>query len=147
MNGTYPGTDLEMTVTWGDCDAAGIHYYARTFDWFTNARMKFLADHGFPYMETFHHPGISLVCLTADCRFKKMLKPEERITVRASLTTLTRSRLAFDYRIYKSDGQLAAEGTTSHAYVDPEGNPYNLKKRHPGLWASMMDRWPVFQDE
>jgi acyl-CoA thioester hydrolase len=147
LNSVYPGSHLDMTVTWGDCDAAGIHYYARTFDWFTNARMKLLADHGFPYMDTFHGPGISLVCLTADCRFKRMLKPEERIVVRTELAALTRTRLTFEYRIFKQDGQLAAEGSTSHAYVDPKGEPCNLKKRHPELWARMMDRWPVFRTE
>lgn len=33
---------MEMIVTWGDCDPAGISYYAKNFDWFTNGRMQLL---------------------------------------------------------------------------------------------------------
>ncbi|RUS45058.1 acyl-CoA thioesterase [Cohnella sp. AR92] len=135
----HPAFDFEMTVTWGDCDAAGIHYYARSFDWFTNARMGLLANYGFPYMAAWHHQGIFLVCLHADCQYRKMLRPEDRIVVRTELAELSRTRMAFDYRIYKEGGILAAEGTTKHAYVDPSGSPFNLERRHPELWASLKE--------
>ena len=91
MNDIRPDFVMEMTVAWGDCDAAGISYYARTFDWFTNARMQLLAAHGFPYMDAFHREGISMVCLTADCKYKKTLRPEEKIAVHASVTELSRA--------------------------------------------------------
>ena len=146
MTESYPDYKLAMTVTWGDCDAAGISYYARTFDWFTNARMGFLASFGFPYMEAFHHEGISMVCLTADCAYQKMLRPDEQITVHVSLAEFTRARLTFAYRVMKKNGQLAAEGKTTHTYVDKDGNPFNLKKRHPVLWERLTDKWPVFND-
>ncbi|GGA33784.1 acyl-CoA thioesterase [Paenibacillus physcomitrellae] len=146
MPDSYPLSVMEMKVTWGDCDAAGISYYARTFDWFTNARMKHLADYGLPYMPTFHDLGIALVCLKADCEYKRMVRPEEEITVHTSLTTLNRTRMAYQYRIYKQNGDLVAEGTTSHACVDLEGNPFNLKRRHPELWEQLMEKWPVFRE-
>ncbi|MFC4811345.1 acyl-CoA thioesterase [Paenibacillus sp. GCM10023250] len=138
-----PDYVYDMTVTWGDCDAAGISYYAKTFDWFTNARMGLMAEQGFPYMDDFHRAGISLVCLKADCSYKKMLKPEERIAVHTSLTELTRSRLAFGYRVFKQDGTLAAEGATAHAYVGDDGAPFNLKRRHPRLWDRLTANWPA----
>jgi len=141
-----PESDMDMTVTWGDCDAAGISYYARTFDWFTNGRMHLLASYRLPYMDTFHAQGIAIVCLTADCRYRKMLKPEEKITVRTSLTSLTRTRMAFAYRILKQGGELAAEGTTTHAFVDSGGNPFNMQKRFPELWDRLTERWPVFRE-
>ncbi len=134
-----------MTVTWGDCDAAGISYYARTFDWFTNARMHFLACYRFPYMDTFHSQGISLVCLTAECQYKKMVRPDDKLAVRTTLAELTRTRMTFVYRIFKADGELAAEGRTTHACTDHEGNAFNLKKRFPELWRQLTDTWAVFQ--
>ncbi|MBB6634932.1 acyl-CoA thioesterase [Cohnella thailandensis] len=139
MADTYPLFDLEMMVTWGDCDAAGISYYAKSFDWFTNARMGLLAHYGFPYMPEWHHQGISLVCLHADCQYRKMLRPEERIVVRTELAELTRSRMTFAYRILKEGGALAAEGQTKHAYVDNAGAPFNLERRHPELWARLAE--------
>lgn len=145
MTEAYPCKIMEMTVTWGDCDVAGIHYYARTFDWFTNARMHFMASYGVPYIKTFHSKGVFLVCLKADCDFKKMLRPEEKITVHTELSELTRTRLKFTYKIYNENGELACEGMTSHAYADPKaGAPFNLKKKQPELWEKMMELWPVF---
>ncbi|MDB5085419.1 MAG: hypothetical protein JWN30_2305 [Bacilli bacterium] len=147
MTDSHPRSQMEMMVAWGDCDAAGISYYARAFDWFTNGRMQFLDFYEFPYMETFHSKGISLVCLTADCQYKKMLHPQEKITVRTFLTSLTRTRMTHTYQIFKKDGSLAAEGKTSHAYVDHEGIPFNLKKRFPQLWQKLTGRWILFKDE
>lgn len=128
---------LERVVSWGDCDAAGISYFPKNFEWFTNAYMKLLADYGFPYMETFHHNGISLVCLKADCQYKKMLKPLENIMIVTTLSSLTRTRLEFTYQIMKEDGGIAAVGITSHAYVNDQGRPFNLQKCFPSLWEKL----------
>lgn len=144
MTTAYPSTDMEMSITWGDCDAAGISYYARTFDWFTNGRMFFWEKSDVPYMQTFHQLGIAIVCLTADCQYKKMLRPEDKVIVRTSLTEFTRSRMAFHYQIIKDDGQIACEGVTTHTYVDNDGNPFNLKKRFPELWEKLTKIWPEF---
>jgi acyl-CoA thioester hydrolase len=133
--------DSEMSVNWGDCDAAGISYYAKNFEWYTNGYMQLLASYGFPYMETFHAEGISLVCLKAETQYKRMLRPLEHITLRTSLTELTRTRMTFSYQLIKKNGEMASWGTTSHAYVDNEGFPMNIKKHHPTLWESMTGKW------
>ncbi|GLB59171.1 acyl-CoA thioesterase [Cytobacillus sp. NCCP-133] len=143
MTSLQVSCENEMIVHWGDCDAAGISYYAKNFEWFTNSYMHLLAFHGFPYMETFHARGISLVCLKADCQYKKMLRPLERISIRTSLASLTRTRLTFEYQLIKQDGELAAYGMTSHAYANQKGLPMNLKKSHPELWELMVDKWQV----
>ena len=143
---SYPLSIMEMKVTWGDCDAAGIWYYARVFDWFTNARMKHLVDHGLPYMNTFHDLGIAIVCLKADCEYKKSVRPEDDVRIHTTITTLTRTRLAYQYQIFNKNGDLVAEGVTWHAYVDQEGQAFNLKRRHPELWQRLMQRWPVFAE-
>lgn len=129
--------DLEMVVPWGDCDAAGISYFAKNFDWFTDAYMQLLAHYRFPYMETFQNNGITLVCLTAESQYKKMVKPLEKITVRTSLLMLTRTRLEFAYKVFKENGELASEGVTSHAFVNEQGKPVDLQKRSPNLWEKL----------
>jgi hypothetical protein len=51
---------------------------------------------------------------------------------------LTRSRLEFSYKIYKkNENVLAAYGATVHAYVDAQGKPFDVKKRHPLLWEKL----------
>ncbi len=129
---------LEMKVRWGDCDPAGIVYYAKYFDWFSDGRIELFKQIGLPYWNIFHKQGIELVAIEAGCRYRQPLRPEEEIILETCLARLTRSRLEFTYRVFKKeDGALAVEGTTVHAYVDSQGKPFDVKKRHPLLWEKM----------
>ena len=128
---------LPMVITWGDCDAAGISYYARYFDWFTNGRMHLLREYGLPYMPTFHERGVTLVGLKAECRYRRMLKPDEEVVLETSIAHLTRTRATFEYTLRKADGSVAAEGSTEHAFVDGDGRPFDLSKRYPELWQEL----------
>jgi len=129
---------MGMKVRWGDCDAAGIVYYARYFDWFSDGRVELFANIGLPYRKTFHEKGIELVAVEASCRYRQSLRPEEEIILETFLTKVTRARLEFRYRVLRrEDGVLTAEGATAHAYVDAEGKPFDVKKRHPLLWEEI----------
>lgn len=128
---------LPMIITWGDCDAAGITYYAKSFDWFTNGRMHFLKENGLPYMPTFHDHAITMVVLKAECQYRRMLKPGEDVILETGLSSLTRSRVTFDYILRKADDSIAVEGSTEHAFVDRDGKPFNLSKRYPELWQNL----------
>jgi len=129
---------MEMDVRWGDCDPGGIAYNAKYFDWFSDGRIKLFKKIGLPYHQTFHKQGIEVVVVEANCRYKHSLLPEEEITLEVYLTKLTRSRLEFKYRIIKkNNGALAAEGMTTHAYVDKQGKPIDIKKRYPLIWERL----------
>lgn len=128
---------LEMTVPWSDCDPAGISYFPRNFDWYVNSYMKWLAEQDLPYMETFHHQGIGIVCLKAESEYKQMVKPTEVITVHTALSSLTRTRLQFTYKVEKENGELAANGVTNHTFVNEKGKPVNLKKKLPAVWEKL----------
>jgi acyl-CoA thioester hydrolase len=88
-------------------------------------------------MSTFHRQNINMVALEAGCRYRRSLWPEEVIILETTLVTLTRTRIGFKYTILKKDGAPAAEGFTTHAYVDERGKPFDIKKRHPALWEEM----------
>ena len=129
-----PAVLVELTVRWGDCDAAGITYYAKYFDWFTDGRVALLENIGLPYMTTFHNHGIEMVVIDAFCRYRLSLRPMEKIYLEASIASLTRTKVTFNYRVLKEDKSVAAEGSTNHAFVDERGKPFNLAKRIPDLW-------------
>lgn len=127
-------------VRWGDCDAAGIVYYARFFDWFTDGRIALLKQIGLPYQQFFHEQGVTVVAVEASCRYKKTLKPEEKYILRTTLSYLGRTRMIFDYLITKpgENPGKAAGGRTTHAYVDVTGRPFDLKKKRPALWEKLL---------
>lgn len=137
MKETALTKEMKMTVPWSDCDAAGISYFPRNFEWYTNSYLEWLKYYGFPYMETFHRNGIAVVCLKADSEYKQMVKPMEEITIYTTLSSLTKTRLQFTYYVFKENGELAAEGFTNHTFVNQNGKPINLQKKLPSVWESL----------
>ena len=132
--------ELAREVRWGDCDAAGIVYYARFFDWFTDGRIALLKQIGLPYQQFFHEQGVTVVAVEASCRYRKTLKPEEKYNLRTTLFRLGRTRMIFDYLITKpgEDPGKATSGRTTHAYVGATGKPFDLKKKRPALWEKLL---------
>lgn len=132
----------ELEVRWGDCDAAGIVYYAKYFDLFTDGRVALLKKINIPYQKFFHDQGIVVVAVEATCRYRKSLLPEERYYLKTTLSRLSRSRMVFDYVITSAENeQLAAEGRTVHAFVDGAGKPFDIKKKHPELWSQLQESY------
>src|SRR5699024_4815584 len=129
--------ERKMVVPWSDCDAAGISYFPRNFEWYTNSYLEWLDHYGFSYMETFHEKGIAVVCLKADSEYKQMVKPMEEITIYTTLTSLTKTRLQFTYQVFKKNDVLAATGFTNHAFVKQNGKPVNLEKELPTVWKDL----------
>lgn len=134
----------ELEVRWGDCDAAGIVYYAKYFDLFTDGRVALLKKINIPYQKFFHNQGIVVVAVEASCRYRKSLLPEERYFLSTTLSRLSRTRMVFDYVITGAEnGHLVAEGRTVHAFVDGAGKPFDIKKKHPGLWSQLLENYNI----
>jgi len=130
----------ELEVRWGDCDAAGIVYHVRYFDWFTDGRVALFKKVNLPYQEFFHKQGIIVVVMEASCRYRRSLFPEERYILNTTFSHLSRTRMIFDYVITRfEDKKVIAEGRTVHAYVDVKGKPFDIKKMHPDLWLKLSE--------
>lgn len=137
MSKHYPVSYHKMEIGWGDCDAAGITYYAKYFDWFCDARFKLLRDFGIQYSTWFLNNHISLVVLETGCRYKSLLYLEEPITIKTNLVNLSKTRATFNYTILKTNEEIAASGFTKHAYVNGDGKVCNLEKCQPDLWKKL----------
>ncbi|WP_067620901.1 acyl-CoA thioesterase [Alicyclobacillus acidiphilus] len=125
-----------LEVRWGECDPAGIVYHPSFIDWFSVARMHFLAEHGIQYMREFHDTGITIVVTDVACKYILPLRAEEHIEIVAKLVECSRTRLHFEYDVLKSDGSLSARGSTRHAFVKHGViQPVNLQKASPELWT------------
>ncbi len=141
--------EQEREVRWGDCDAAGIVYYARYFDWFTDGRVALLKQIALPYQQFFHEQGITVVAVEASCRYRKNLKSEEKYILRTTLSYLGRTRMIFDYLVIKPEeaSGKATEGRTVHAFVDGTGKPFDLKKKRPDLWEKLLKNTGLLADK
>lgn len=126
--------DVNIEVRYGETDKMGVVYHSRYFPWFEIAREKLLEESGMRYAEL-EKEGIMLPLVDCYCRFRRGAKYGDTVTVTAELVKLGAATCKFSYTVKRfEDGELLAEGYTSHGFVDDDFVPVNVKKAFPKLY-------------
>ncbi|NMP23617.1 acyl-CoA thioesterase [Sulfobacillus harzensis] len=112
-------SEWQSVVRWAECDAAGIIYHARVFDWFSEGRITWLKNHGLDYYEVLRPQGIELLVKSANAAFHHTLHPGDTVRLSVALETVTPTRAVFHYRVAAPSAPelVAIEGVTEHAFV------------------------------
>ena len=124
-----------LTVRWAECDAAGIIFHGRVFEWFSEARVAWLATCGVSYYRDVVPAGVGLLVTEATARFRRPLKPGDAVVVEARVSRLSPARMQFAYDVWLG-AEVAVVGETQHAFV-MQGGAGNLKKAHPSLYQTL----------
>lgn len=97
------------TVTFGECDPAGVVYFPRYFDWFHQAMEAWFGEAlGLPYAQVLERHGFPSAHAEAD--YKRPCRPGERLTVELRVGELGGSSLRLDFRVVGADLALRATG-------------------------------------
>ena len=132
-----PAHLLRLRVRYGETDQMGVVYYANYFDWFTEARTALMRDSGVSYKEL-EERRIYLPVREANCEYLHPARYEDELTLYTVVTRLTPVRFDFAYEITKEGiASMCARGWTKHAFMDENGQPFNLRKRHPDIWERL----------
>ncbi len=112
-------SEWRSVVRWAECDAAGIIYHARVFDWFSEGRITWMKEHNLDYYEVLRPEGIELLVKSANAAFHHTLRPGDPVHLTIALDTITPTRAVFRYRVAApaSVDVAAIEGITEHAFV------------------------------
>lgn len=123
-------------VRWSECDAAGIVYHARVFDWFSEARIAWLRDHAIDYYAVLRPRGIELLVKSANAAFRHTLSPGDPVQLVVTAGDLSATRVTFYYRVLASANPdvMALTGFTEHAFV-VNGHAKRLDRVAPDLLA------------
>jgi len=127
---------LPIVVRWAECDAAGIIFHGRVFDWFSEARVAWLEAVGLSYYQDVIPRGIELLVVHASADFRRPLRPGDVAVVEARVSRLTPARMHFTYRV-RRDGVEVASGATHHGFV-LQGKAGNIKKAHADLYRMLV---------
>jgi acyl-CoA thioester hydrolase len=108
----------EVRVRFAETDAQGIAHHASFLVYLEVARVEYLEKHagGYPAIRD---RGIEALTTEVFVKYHRAAYFDERLTVWARCTGFHGARFRYEYRIER-DGQLVAEGHTSHATVDRE---------------------------
>ena len=105
-------------IEWGDCDPAGIIFYARYFDIFDVSTTMLLecalGMNKIAYLKAYEFLGHPLVETRG--RFLLPTRFGDAVTIESAVTACGRSSFKIEHRLTK-DGALAAEGFETRAWV------------------------------
>jgi len=110
------GFALELTVRFAETDAQGIAHHAAYLVWFETARIEYLRrfDGGYPGLRK---QGVEATTAEVYVRYRLPAEFDDRLVVHTRCSELRGARFRFEYTVER-DGQMVADGWTSHACVD-----------------------------
>jgi 1,4-dihydroxy-2-naphthoyl-CoA hydrolase len=105
-------------VRFQDVDAAGIVFYARTFEYFHDAYVACLRERGVPLEGALRTGEWAAPLHRAEAEYLRPLRFGDVIDVSLVSAEIGDTEFAIEYRIQR-DGDTACVGRTLHVSVDP----------------------------
>jgi acyl-CoA thioester hydrolase len=106
----------EVVVRFAETDAQGIAHHASFVVWLEVARVGWLAEYAGGY-RAIREQGIEALTTEVNVRYHRATYFDDRLQIWARCVDLRGARFRYEYRVER-DGELVAEGSTSHATVD-----------------------------
>ncbi len=106
----------EVTVRFAETDAQGIAHHASFVVWLEVARVAWLAEHAGGY-QRIRDQGIEALTTGVDVRYHRAAHFDERLRIWARCVDLRGARFRYEY-VVEREGEVVAEGSTTHATVD-----------------------------
>lgn len=125
-------------VQYYETDKMGFVHHSNYIRWFEEARSDFFEKIGAPYSAT-EEMGIISPVLSVNCEYKKSCYYGEEIIVETALQKVGNVKFFVSYRVLSEDGELRAAGTTSHCFLNGEGQVVSLKRVNPALFELMLN--------
>jgi len=127
--------DIHLTVRYAETDRMGIVHHSNYPVWFELGRTEYIKKCGISYSEV-ESKGILLPLLELKCKFISSSTYEDKIIVRTSIKSYSKTRLSFYYEVFKEQDMEKAItiGETDHVWTNCELRPLNLQKHFPELF-------------
>ena len=124
-------------VHYYETDKMGITHHSNYIRFMEEARMNYLNEAGFT-MARLEAEGITspVVSVTCDYKYPSTYDDEIEIEVRLVQYTGVKFVLSYVMRNIKT-GNVVAEATSAHCFIDAEGRPVAVKKTCPDLDGKM----------
>ncbi len=116
--------ETTIRVRYAETDRMGLLHHANYLVYFEQARTELLRSLGFTYRDL-EDQGYLLVLTKIEVRYKRPAYYDDLLTIRTMVERTTAVRIDHRYEVFR-DGTLLAEGASTLACVDREGQPQAL---------------------
>ena len=125
-------------INYYETDRMGIVHHSNYIRYFEEARLDFMEQAGFDYA-ALENEGIISPVLSTSCRHREMLRYGDSMSIETHLVELGNVKYTFSYIIRDvSTNKIAAEGQTSHCFLNKDYKIISLKRVKPEIFAEMM---------
>lgn len=132
--------ETRLRVRYVETDQMGVVYHANYFVWFEIGRVELLRQLGFSYRDMETKDGCGIAVIDARCRYKAPARYDDEVMVRTRLKYLRESLVQFEYELVRAnDGELLAEGDTTHIVVNPEMKKVPLPEKYMTAFRAAME--------
>ena len=109
-----PTIELKRRVRWADADPAFRINFPRYFEYFEEGEAELLRACGITF---YHQSDFGMPRVHSECTFKKPLLLDAEFTMRVSIGKLGRSSIRYEYQIFDTSQELAAEGSMTVVFT------------------------------
>lgn len=130
--------ETRFPVRYAETDQMGIVHHSVYPVWFECGRTDFIKHFGISYDEL-ERCGLMLPLRSLTCNYFMPVRYGETVIVKTFLRQATKARLIIGYKVYAGERNvLCAEGTTVHAWTNPELKPVNIAKYKPDIYQKLL---------
>jgi len=109
---------VTIPVRFQDVDAAGVLFFGRIFDYCHVAYEDLIASSGVDRAHYFSRAEYLVPIVHAEADYRAVVRHGERVTIGIDVTRVGRASVHLRYRVEGPGGDLRAEATTVHAFVE-----------------------------
>ncbi len=125
-------------INYYETDQMGFVHHSNYIRYFEEARAWFMEQVGYPYAALEAENIVSPV-LSVSVRYRHPVRYGETVLIRTRLTSMGRVKCAFVYEVVEEQsGQLRAEGSSEHCFLDREGKVVPIHKKNPAFYEAFL---------
>ena len=124
-------------INYYETDQMQVVHHSNYARYLEEARLDLMEQVGLPYGKM-EELGIIIPVLELHDYYTLALHFGDTVEIYPRIVRLTPVRFSLKYEIRGLDGQLLHTAETSHAFVDSEFRPMNMKKKFPEIYNNMM---------
>ena len=133
--------ETRLRVRYAETDQMGVVYHANHFIWFEVGRVELLRQLGFNYKDMERDDDCYIAVVDARCRYKAPAHYDDEVVVRTYLKNMRERMIHFGYELVRAgNGDLLAEGETTHIVADARMNPRTLPEKYLRVFRDAVGR-------
>jgi acyl-CoA thioester hydrolase len=112
--------ETQIRVRYAETDRGGLLHHSNYLVYLEQARTELLRTLGASYKEL-EDQGFFLVITKVELKYKLPVFYDDVVTINTTVTRTTPIRIEHHYEVFRPDGQMACEATTTLACIGKDG--------------------------